>query len=294
MPTRRQDAPAQQFDTTLKKLFQTLPSRLIELVMGAQPIELVTIELPSVKQRRADVAYRLPDGQLHQFELQSDNDDEMDQRMLEYYALFWRQDKQPPVQHVLYVGSAPLKMTGRVEHTHLQYNYEVIDIREFDAELLASSEYLSDNLMAVLCHNGTEPAIVQQILRKIALLPERQGMDCLEQLLILSLLRKAETIVIKEYRNMSLELNIEDSPFLRGIFLKGEKRGIKIGEKRGQSRLLQIQLEWRFGKLPKWALQQLKAADAGRLERWGAKLLDSKSLEDVIPNPGRARSRARQ
>jgi hypothetical protein len=90
MPSRRKNPgrqPTQQYDATLKKLLQTQPSRLLELVMGAQPVELVTIELPSVKQRRADIAYRLPDGQLHQFELQSDNDAEMSPRMLEYYAL---------------------------------------------------------------------------------------------------------------------------------------------------------------------------------------------------------------
>jgi hypothetical protein len=189
---------------------------------------------------------------------------------------------------VLYVGEAPLKMTGRVQHPRLDYSYEVTDIREFDATQLAASESISDNLIAVLCRNGTDPAIVQQVLWKIARLPKQQSMDCLEQLLRLSMLRKADSIVIKEYRTMSLEINIEDSPFLRGILLKGEKRGEKRGIRLGASWLLQSQLEGRFGKLPKWALQQLQKANTKTLELWADKVIGAKRLEDVIPKPPRA------
>lgn len=286
MPKRTQKTSAQRFDLTLKQLFQTLPSRLIELVLGAPPIETVTIELPHIRQRRADLAYRLPDGKLHQFELQSDNDEAMDARMLEYYAFFWRQDGQPPVQHVLYVGNAPLRMRGRVAHPHLQFSYEVIDIRTFDPEQLLASEFVHDNLLAVLCRNGATPAIVQRILRRIRRLPKQQQMDHLERLLILSNLRKADILVIKEAREMEFELDIEGSAFFSGLVQKGKVEG--------EAHLLRRQLEHRFGPLPEWAERRLKSADLTKLERWSLRLLEAERLEQIIPKPRNGRARAKR
>jgi hypothetical protein len=83
MPRRRSENPTQRFDKTIKQLFQTLPSLLVEKLTGAQPVEVLNIEYPTVEERRADLLYRLPDGEIHQIELQSDNDDLMDVRMLE-------------------------------------------------------------------------------------------------------------------------------------------------------------------------------------------------------------------
>lgn len=282
MPKRNPKTSAQRFDLTLKQLFQTLPSRLIEMVLGAPPVETVTIELPNVRQRRADLAYRLPDGKLHQFELQSDNDDEMDARMLEYYAFYWRQDGQPPVQHVLYVGSAPLRMTGRVAHPHLQFSYEVIDIRTFDPAPLLASEFVHDNLLAVLCRDGTTPVVVQRILRRLKRLPRQQQLDRLEQLLILSNLRKADALVIEEAHEMNFELDIEGSRFFSGLVQKGEVR------------LLRRLLEQRFGPLPEWAERRLETADLAKLERWGLRLLEAERLEQIIPKPRNGRARAKR
>jgi predicted transposase YdaD len=83
MPARRTQPPAQRFDKTIKKLFQTLPSRLIEWLTGQPPVELLTVEFPTVESRSADLVFRLPNGEIHQIELQSDNDETMDVRMLE-------------------------------------------------------------------------------------------------------------------------------------------------------------------------------------------------------------------
>ncbi len=285
MPRRRAETPTQRFDKTIKKLFQTLPSLLVEWLTGQPPVELLTVEFPTVESRSADLVFRLPNGEIHQIELQSDNDETMDVRMLEYYPRIWRVHKRPPVQHVLYIGRDPLKMKGRVNHRRLKYSYEVTDIREFDAEPLIESESLSDNLIGLLCRNGATRASVQSILQKIARLPERQRIDRLKQLLILSGLREISDLVVEEGQQMSLELSIENNSFLRGIFLEGEKKG----EKKGKATLLQRQLERRFGKLPKWAMQQLEAADAAKLEQWGERIFDAKRLEEIIPKP-RARS----
>ncbi len=292
MPQRGSEA--QRFDKTIKKLFQTLPSLLVERLTGQPPVELLTVEFPTVESRSADLVFRLPNGEIHHIELQSDNDETMDVRMLEYYPRIWRVYKRLPVQHVLYLGNNPLKMKGRVNHPRLKYSVEVTDIREFDAEPLIKSDSLSDNLIGLLCHNGATRASVRRILRKIARLPEKQRIDALKQLLILSGLREIGDLVVEEGQQMSLELSIENNSFLRGIFLEGEKKGEKRGEKRGKASLLQRQLERRFGNLPKWAMRQLETADAATLEQWGERIFDAKRLEEIIPKPRATRSRVKR
>jgi hypothetical protein len=295
-----------KYDVTLKTLFQTLPEKLLWLLTGATDAKLETVELPSVKMRRPDLVYRLPDGSIHQFELQSDNDADMDYRMLEYYPHLCRLFGCPPKQWVIYLGAKPLKMKGRIVHPDLRYQYTVVDIEDFDAEVLLESDSIADNLLAVLCKNGTSPGTVRRILRRIAPLPVKQREDRFTQLLILSGLRKAEAVVFKEEKKMSLELNVMENSFLRGLYLEGEKkgekkgeklgvkRGVKLGEKRGEKRgkaaMLRAMLEYRFGKLPKWAAARLDAADNATLDRWAKKFSNAEKLEDVVPKPAANRA----
>lgn len=278
-----------RYDTTLKELFQTPPLRLLALLTGAQPIELLTVEYPAVKLRRPDLVFRLPDGVVHHLELQGTNDEAMDWRMLDYYAPLYRQFQSEPVQYVLYVGRAPLKMKGLLQHARLRFNYRVIDIREFEATVLLESDSVADNLLALLCHNGARRSTIRRILQCIAGLPEKQRLDRLQQLLILSGLREAQVTVTihEEAEKMPITLDLMENPVFRQFFLDGEKQGAEkgrqAGEQHGRAQLLQRQLERRFGKLPKWALAQLAAADIDSLEAWGLKLFEAKRLTDVLP-----------
>ncbi|MGH9839656.1 MAG: hypothetical protein ACREEM_12820 [Blastocatellia bacterium] len=239
--------------------------------------------------------------------MQSGNDGEMDVRMLEYYPLLWRQFGVPPKQWVLYFGSKPLTMNGRIEHPRLRYSYEIVDFSSLDAKPLLESDSATDNLLALLCRGGTERRAIKQILRSLARLPKKELQDRLTQLLILAGLREAEALVIEEVKKMTLEINVMENSFLRGIFLDGEKageerglkrgeeRGLKRGEERGLKRgrergikegaagLLRQMLEHRFGRLPAWAIERLQDATPTTLERWGARLLTARKLEDVIP-----------
>ena len=40
-----------RYDTTLKELLMTGAPRLFEMLLGEQPVEFLTVELPSVKMR---------------------------------------------------------------------------------------------------------------------------------------------------------------------------------------------------------------------------------------------------
>lgn len=279
-----------RYDTTLKELFQAPPIRLLELIAGAQPIELLTVEYPAVKMRRPDLVFRLPNGEMRHIELQSGNDHAMDWRMLEYYPLLYRQFGGEPVQQVLYVGPGRVRMKGEIRHRNLAFRYEVIDIRQYDAEPLLNSDSPADNLLALLCRNGTDRKAVRRIISRLGKLPEKERIDRLTQLLILSGLRKAESLIIEEAEPMSLQINLMENDVIREFVLKHGREREERGARFGHAKMLRLQLEQRFGKLPKWTLKLIDGADVETLEDWGLKLLDAERLEDVLSKPARRES----
>jgi hypothetical protein len=82
--------------------------------------------------------------------------------------------------------------------------------------------------------------------------------------------------------------DFRQNPLLKEFFdkveLRGEQRGIKLGEQRGELKILSRQLKKRFGDIPDWAQVQLQEADIEQLENWSDKLLEVERLEDLFIN----------
>jgi len=60
---------------------------------------------------------------------------------------------------------------------------------------------------------------------------------------------------------------------------QGEKRGEQKGLRQGQAAFLLRLLERRFGVLPCWATDHVRAADTVMLEEWSLRLLDAANLD---------------
>ncbi|MBF0137338.1 MAG: DUF4351 domain-containing protein [Magnetococcales bacterium] len=56
----------------------------------------------------------------------------------------------------------------------------------------------------------------------------------------------------------------------------------RIGEKRGEAKVLTRQLQRRFGALPTWAVEKIAQADQPSLEEWSLQILDAQSLDAVF------------
>ncbi|MEO5331311.1 MAG: PD-(D/E)XK nuclease family transposase [Magnetococcus sp. YQC-5] len=54
------------------------------------------------------------------------------------------------------------------------------------------------------------------------------------------------------------------------------------GEQKGETKMLTRQLQRRFGTLPDWASLKITKADLSSLEKWGLRILDAQSLDDVF------------
>ena len=72
------------------------------------------------------------------------------------------------------------------------------------------------------------------------------------------------------------------SDFAKKYFAQGFEEGIKEGIKEGQQKVLSKLLVRKFGELPDWAQQRLRAASDADIERWLERVLVAGTLDDVF------------
>jgi len=278
-----------KYDTTFKELFPDVKV-LFKLLTNSNVVNIENIEFPSVQQRRADLIATLENGGLLHLELQSDNDDKMLWRELEYCGLISQRYQQVPLQIVLYIGEQSPRFKTEINTPNLKYRYDLINIKDLDCTDLLQSESLSDNLLALLGKLQDKQTAFQRVMKKIAVLPQNKRADMLEKLAILVGLRPKELpLLLEKEKYMSISIDLEQNPIFVEIFNRytqrgeesGEQRGIQIGEQRGKL-LLQKQLEKRFGELPLWTINRLEQANSQQLEHWGLQIFDAQRLEDLF------------
>ena len=66
----------------------------------------------------------------------------------------------------------------------------------------------------------------------------------------------------------------------------GRKKGLEQGLVQGETKVIQRQLQYRFGPLPDWVETRLRAADEPQLERWAERLLEARILAEVFDESG--------
>ena len=138
-----------EYDIALKTLLQHGPESLLALTSTTVE-RWHSVELPEVRSRRVDLLGETPDGRLIHIELQSNNDGEMALRMMEYSAAVYRKFGRFPEQLVLYVGAAPMRMSGSLRGPDFSFDCGIADIRELDGERLLASHHVADNILSIL------------------------------------------------------------------------------------------------------------------------------------------------
>ena len=142
-----------KFDKTLRDIIKNIPQKFVSILTGKKGIKILDNTFPSVKERVADLILELEDGTIFHLELQTQNDNNMIFRMLEYYFLLKQKYYDRPVkQIVLYVGDGKPIMQNVLEADSLKFQYELRDIKEIECNELLKSDNLEDKILAVLCN----------------------------------------------------------------------------------------------------------------------------------------------
>ena len=280
------------FDGALKELFERdRPTLLSRLTGGVAVREFLSVEKPRVQQRRLDLVLALADESVLHVELQSQNSADVPYRMLGYWVLLKDDRRRRVRQILLYLGQEKLSMPAGIEEDGVRYGYDLIDIRDIDADVLMRGN-AGDLALAVLAGGG--PKRLPEILAKAAGLKGAARERALAQILVLSGLRGMVGKVELEMKNMSVVIDIRKNHVLmkwrkeaieEGL-AEGIARGIAEGKAKGHAEgragLLRQVLEAKFGALPAWAQDRLLKGSTRDFDRWAKKVIAADNLEAAI------------
>jgi rhodanese-related sulfurtransferase len=286
-----------EYDTALKTFLRQGRESLRALT-GCAVDRWHNVELPEVSSLRVDLLGESADDRLIHIELQSTNDPRMALRMLEYCAAICRRFDRFPEQVVLYVGGAPLRMTGSLRGEALRFDCRIVDIRELDGERLLESERIGDNIIAVLARVRDEREAVKRILSRIAEADPGVRSSALAGFLLLAGLRQIEDVIEQEVSRMPLLDDILDNKVLGREFRRGLEQGLEQGLQQGlqqglhQGRnrgrhdgelaLLLRQIDRRFGAVPAPLRERLTRMSESEIEAVGLRLLDARNIDELL------------
>lgn len=230
---------ANDFDRIFKENVEPSLPILAKLLSGIQYInvEEVKDKMQFTLEREPDFLKKVyieasTELELIQFEFQSQNEDNIDARMLVYYALEYEKFQLPVRQFVIYTGYEPLKMPHRViNHPNLQYRVEVKDIREIPYEKFIESDNPEEIILAILggFHGVNPEKVLDEILAKLVEVSKRVKKlgKFTYQLRTIAKLRKLREITIKKLENMPLIIEFTEQEILSDPFYeKGLKKGL--------------------------------------------------------------------
>lgn len=171
-------------------------------------------------------------------EWQVRNDPDMAERMLLYHAMRYKKDKIPIKGFVVYLGNEPLRMQDKVAHFRLQYGFELIDLRGYEATFFLESNVPEEVIMALLTgfdSGETKRELVKKILDKLQQLLDQHPRELqrrIRQLEVLGKLRDVQNIILEEGANMATLYELYDlKTDIR--YLQGQEDGMGMGEKKG-------------------------------------------------------------
>ncbi len=268
----------QEYDVALKLLLQGSATVTMRALTGTTVAKWLDVELPKVQNLRLDLLGETVEGDLIHLELQSTNDPAMPLRMAEYALGVFRLFQKFPLQVVLYVGQAKMRMDDKLRGAEVSFAYHLIDIRTLDGEQLLESDAIGDNLIAILARLRDDRRAVHRVVRRIAGLNAAQRDAALSQLFILAGLRRLASVVEEESSKMPIETSILEHDVLGPLFLKGVQQGVQKGE----VAVLRRQIQRRFGALPGWASDKLESLSTSSLEDLSERVLDATSVEELL------------
>jgi len=292
---------AHRYDVSLKTLFLRDGDGIIRRrLFGARVTEFLATEQPQMSNRRADMVVRTEDGALHQVEFQTANESGFALRMLEYYVYLVRTHKQHVVQTVLYLGREPVRLEHIYQSPSMEFRFEIVNLREIDAEPLLASLDWADNILALLAKGAPEKALATVMMRIREMRREDQNWAA-GTLLQLSGILGMEEVVNEGLRELGM-INLMENKVLAPLILEqyeagrskglqeglreglqeGLREGLQEGLREGRQNLLAELLTEKFGVLPAWAAKRLHEASVEELHLWAKQILSSTTLEDTL------------
>lgn len=198
-------------------------------------------KLQSTLEREIDMLYEVTEADgtrmLVHMEFQSTPEPEMHYRMMVYFSLISQKYKLPVWQMVIYLGTKPHRMIKEFNTRSSNFIYDIIVLNELDPERFLASQIPEVLIFAVFAKFSKEQT--ELVLRSI-LMKLRQCCNDLNklkkyqtQLLKLARLRKFDHLLIENFNNMPIYIELEDVE-TDYLYNKGIQKGIQQGVEKGK------------------------------------------------------------
>ncbi len=180
-------------------------------------------------------------------EFQTTDDKEMLARMAEYHGLIYKKHKLP-IQHiVIYLGASKPNMQSKLRADEIFWGFDLINIHDLNTTELLRSQIPEVILLALLSNYETErtEAILRLIITKLKAVSKSTNdlHKYLQQLILLSRLRKLEDTTIKILSIMPITYDISTDYLYQQGIQKGEVTGLQKGIQKGLQKGIQKGLQ---------------------------------------------------
>jgi len=233
------------YDRTLRDLFQDIPKGLVKLLSNKEAVEFLETKFPKVEEKEADLVVKLEDDTIFHLEIQSTDDKTMPKRMLQYALLIENIHGQFPLQSVLYIGEKEIEIKNSIKTEHINYQFDVKNIKEIDCSVLIESEDINDNILAILCKIDDFNLFFTKLRSKLMNTEESKRKNYLKKFFYLMRLRPKLYEKIKELKKeektMPIIIEKEKDPLYVEGLEKGIEKGIEKGMEKGMEKGIDIE-----------------------------------------------------
>ena len=272
---------AHRYDVSLKTLFLHEGDGIIRRrLFGARVTEHLATEQPQVLNNRADLVVRTEDGVLHHVEFQATNEADFGQRMFEYYAYLRCTHKEHVVQTVLYLGREPLRLQTSYSTPSVDFRFEIVNLREYDAEQLLGSDDWADIALALLATGDREKVLAVAVSRLRQMGREERAWASGTIILLSGILEMEDTV--NERMKEAGMIDLMENKVVGPMILQAEQKGRSEGIQAGMQDVLLDLLTEKFGPLPASAVERVHAASSEELHTWAKRVLRSNSLDETL------------
>ena len=231
------------YDKIFKENTESIFLPLIEQSMGIKisSYKILKDKLQTTIEREMDFFYEIHSDKNDRFllhlEFQTKNDKDMIYRMAEYHGIAFRKRKLPIKHFVINLGTEYFNQKNYLDKNELFEGFDIINIFSLNTEQLLNSQIPEVVLLAVLSNYPKEQSerILRLLIERLKQIAksEHDFSKYLNQLLILSRLRKVEDLTIKINNDMPITIEVEKDFLYKQGIEKGIEKGIEQGIEKG-------------------------------------------------------------
>jgi len=219
----------------IKELLKDIARYFLNLEINE--IEFLDKELKRIEKREADIVAIIDNSFILHLEIQNSNDKFMANRMLRYYVDIEKITSLPIKQYLIYIGKEKPKFQTKIQKDMISYEYNFIDIKNIDCEILLDQKSPEALVLAILCDfkNKKPKDVIQYIVNKLYEYTNHNANEYRKYIMMLEILSTNRNVLneVKE-AEMLREVAYQDLPSWHIGFEQGIEQGIEQGVSKGR------------------------------------------------------------